>query len=918
MAAPTLTRVVRRLRATAAPPPDDASDRELLDRYARRQDEAAFAGLVRRHERTVLAACRHVLTDPADVADAFQATFLVLLQNVRRVRWHASLGGWLFAVAHRVAVSARRKTRLRTEKEGRAAARVATATALADLSWREACDVLHEELDLLRDTYRLPLLLCYLDGLSRDEAAKRLGLTADAVRGRLDRGRDKLKARLARRGITLSAGLFAALAGTSTLAGGRTIDLIDLTTQAARGGPGPRVAALISGASPMILASKTAIALAVALVALVPFSAGLGQRPVGAGERPDPKKAEPPPAETKNQAKDSGVLRGRVLSPDGKPLAGAKLLLLGGDGEAKRLGATEADGRFAVTPPKDHAGGYLVARADGFGVDFVKLDAIDPKVDVELRAAAELPVRGRVIDTEGKPVAGASVRAQQFGAFAAGSLDPLLEAWKKLDTFSGRPHADRTIWAGAGALFSAETDKDGRFELRGVGAERFLVVRVGKAGFTDREACVANRKGLDAKPYNKSGANWLLYGADPTIVVEREKLIRGRVTETGTGKPRAGVHVILSRRESGNLLALPVGGWTDKDGNYEVRGARKSGGYMVEVKSDSATGHMACQGSSGDTPGYDPITINLEVKKGVIITGRMIDRSTGDPVIGFAMAGVLSDNPFAKDFPTFDSSAWFRLHETDKEGRFRVVSLPGPVILMGGPNSWEEMKKFKRPVRDPKYPKYFLKEPADFVCYLTPGGAITPVQGAFGKVLQIKWDATEVQHDIELEPANSLPVKVQDDDGKPLAGAVVAGQGIRAGARPRTCEADTCPVYRLEPEKPRVVVFYHPERKLVGTLTLKGDEKDSVIKLGAFGSAKGRLLNAGGKPAAGVAVELRYTDPAAQDTHAIIHKDARVVTDKDGAFAIDGLIPGIEFKLAGQSHRAEAGERLELGDVKLP
>src|SRR5262245_32321251 len=158
MAAPTLTRVVRQLRAAAPPPPaDETSDRELLERYLRRKDEAAFAGLVRRHERTVLAACRHVLADPADVADAFQATFLVLLQNVRRVRWHASLGGWLFAVAHRVAVSARRKTRLRTEKEGRAAARVATATALADLSWREACDVLHEELDLLRDTYRLPL-----------------------------------------------------------------------------------------------------------------------------------------------------------------------------------------------------------------------------------------------------------------------------------------------------------------------------------------------------------------------------------------------------------------------------------------------------------------------------------------------------------------------------------------------------------------------------------------------------------------------------------------------------------------------------------------------------------------------------------------------------------------------------------------
>src|SRR5262245_8835185 len=142
MRAPTLTHVVGRLRAAAAPSADDAvSDRELLDRYLRRKDEAAFASLVRRHERTVLTACRHVLTNAADVADAFQATFLVLLRNARRVNWHSSLGGWLFAVAHRVSVSARRKGRLRTEKESRAASQAARATEPPDLSWREACDV---------------------------------------------------------------------------------------------------------------------------------------------------------------------------------------------------------------------------------------------------------------------------------------------------------------------------------------------------------------------------------------------------------------------------------------------------------------------------------------------------------------------------------------------------------------------------------------------------------------------------------------------------------------------------------------------------------------------------------------------------------------------------------------------------------
>ena len=483
------------------------------------------------------------------------------------------------------------------------------------------------------------------------------------------------------------------------------------------------------------------------------------------------------------------------------------------------------------------------------------------------------------------------------------------------------------MWQGVDALFTAETDKDGRFEFRGVGAERFLVVRVGKAGFSDREACIANRQGLDAKSYNPAGANWLLYGSDPTFVVEREKPIRGRVTEQGTGKPRAGVHVILSRRERGDLIVLPVGGWTDKDGNYEIRGARKAGGYMVEVKSDSATGYMACQGSSDDTPGYDPITINLEVKKGVIITGRMFDKGTGKPVVGFAMAGVLADNPFVKEFPTFDSAHSFRMHETDKEGRFRVVVIPGPVILMGGPNTWEEMKKYKRPVPDPKYPKYFAKNIPDHIAYYTAGGAISLGQGCFAKVLEIKADAKEIEYDIALEPANNVTVAVRDADGKPVKGALVAGQGELFRSGVVTCDADACPVYYLEPAKPRLVVFHEPKRKLIGASSLKGDEKDPVVKLGTPGSAKGRILDGDGQPVAGVGIEVRYTAPAAREMHVAIHKETRVVTGKDGAFTLEGLIPGAEFELwqkqgsqakllPGAAHRVEPGVQLDLGELK--
>src|SRR5205807_465600 len=136
-----------------------------------------FEALVRRHERLIRSAVGRVLSDPDDADDAFQATFLVLIRRARSIDWRAGLGPWLYGVAHRVAVKARDAGRTRVRKE--AGARPAGAEPPPDLSWREACALLHAELDRLPDRYRLPLLLCYLEGKTRDEAAAATAMLAD-------------------------------------------------------------------------------------------------------------------------------------------------------------------------------------------------------------------------------------------------------------------------------------------------------------------------------------------------------------------------------------------------------------------------------------------------------------------------------------------------------------------------------------------------------------------------------------------------------------------------------------------------------------------------------------------------------------------------------------------------------------------
>jgi RNA polymerase sigma factor (sigma-70 family) len=258
-------------------------DAELLDRFRRDRDDEAFAALVRRHGPAVLAACRQVLSDPADVDDAFQAAFLVLLRRVATID-AATVGSWLYAVAHRVAVRARSDARRRAERERAAGRR--TEDPPPDPSWREAVAVLHEELDRLPAAYRRVLLLCYLSGRSREEAAADLGWTAGAVKGRLERGRRVLAARLARRGIVPSVCLLAVVAGNPAGAGGPTPELTELAIRAAAGAASPAVVALSRGVTRDMFISKLKPVLAAVLGAgVVLATAGLV---LTAGQPPAP------------------------------------------------------------------------------------------------------------------------------------------------------------------------------------------------------------------------------------------------------------------------------------------------------------------------------------------------------------------------------------------------------------------------------------------------------------------------------------------------------------------------------------------------------------------------------------------------------------------------------------------------------
>ena len=172
----------------------------LLERFAADRDSAAFEALVGRHGPMVLATCRRMLPDPHDADDAFQATFLVLARKAGSIRDPDRLGPWLHGVARRVAARSRALAGRRRSVE-RPGGDEPMDTSPDALEGAEVREVLDEELARLPEKYRAPLVLCYLDGLTHDEAAEALRWPVGTVRSRLAGGRDRLRDRLTRRGL---------------------------------------------------------------------------------------------------------------------------------------------------------------------------------------------------------------------------------------------------------------------------------------------------------------------------------------------------------------------------------------------------------------------------------------------------------------------------------------------------------------------------------------------------------------------------------------------------------------------------------------------------------------------------------------------------------------------------------------------
>ncbi|HEV3120052.1 MAG TPA: sigma-70 family RNA polymerase sigma factor [Gemmataceae bacterium] len=320
--------ILRHIRQLADNSADaSATDRELLRRFAAHRDQAAFAALVRRHGRLVFGVCRRVLGEEHDAEDAFQATFLILARKAGAPFWRESIGNWLYQIAFRLAVRMRRQAGRRQQRERYAGQRCA-ADPLAEITLREAQLTLDEELSRLPHALRAPIVLCCLEGNTRDEAAQSLGWSVSTLKRRLERGREVLAVRLRRRGLTIPAvltGLTLAEAANpaapATLLTS-TVQACMLSGSAIAGGAVTPQTAMLAGAmlrSMLLRNVKIALAVTLAAIGLGGLGAGMVMHELSASDDAA-SRARPAAVVSADKPRDDG---------QGDPLPPGALLRLG-------------------------------------------------------------------------------------------------------------------------------------------------------------------------------------------------------------------------------------------------------------------------------------------------------------------------------------------------------------------------------------------------------------------------------------------------------------------------------------------------------------------------------------------------------------------------------------------------------------
>lgn len=670
-------------------------------------------------------------------------------------------------------------------------------------------------------------------------------------------------------------------------------------------------------------------------------------------------------------ADEPTVLRGHVLLPDGKPAVGAGLYWVQfkappprkpEDIAFEKRAAADDEGRFELTlmgqdAPLDKQPRPLVAHLPGYGVDWLQIGQDQVPDDAVLRLVEDSPVRGRVADTEGRHIAGAKVTVAAISGSLDGNLDDFLAAWTRQWRRAVQEKLPRRFNAAPLLpLFSTVTNREGHFELSGIGTERVASVNISAPGLVSQALQVVNRKGFDAEKYNKaaqaemppqmriSDALPRLVGPAFDHIAETDLVVRGTVF---TGPDRRPVARAIVGSSGGGMA---VGGGnnsisanTDESGRFELRGLRRSQDARLFVYGPKDSNLLFRSLEIGLATGQTVVEVEVEMKQGVIVAGRVFDQATGRGVRSSVQFAPLPGNEYAEERGPVRQLAG---NPTDDDGHFRMLVMPGPGVLMAQvQRSPPGFLRAGNPPGDIKPVPYrqasFSEEDSKRVLIIADAedrsfriaGNLPERLMSHNavKVIDVAPGSEGATFDLPLDPGKTATIAIEDEQGEPVTDVVVAGVADCWPITIKTADPN-CTIYGLGADRPRQVYILHPERHLAASVTLTGDEPGPVtVRLGAAASIIGRALDPDGEPLADAIVQIGYfrrvafEQPGSRNT-----EQTQLKSDADGRFRVENILPGERLTLSfrqgdkffggpritDEKRQLKSGEQLDLGEFK--
>ena len=571
----------------------------------------------------------------------------------------------------------------------------------------------------------------------------------------------------------------------------------------------------------------------------------------------------------------------------------------------------------------------VVASSPGFGPGRASVGHVDAEpgeVTVHLEPD-DVPIEGRIVDLEGRPVAGASIRALDLFASTSGDLTGWLDKVRQYGTkgpWQGLNTRDLDYMPNVPGV-AATAGPDGRFRLIGIGRGRIASLLISGPGIATQQVFAMTRTGPPIRTADRGRGEPSLTFHAPRFdhVASPTRAIQGVIADKDTGTPLPGIKVEGMVFDEDSSVPTPgVEATSGPDGGYRLLGLGQSSRYRLFVKPPADRPYLPASvmvEAGAIAPGA--VDHGIALKRGVLVRGQVTDKATGRPVNRAVIEPfTFIDSPLVGDYPGYrDSGPHFT--RTDPDGRYAIVTLPGRGLITARADFNRYLKaKGLEAIAGFEPDQGFLRTYPRF-CTIRDFHAIVEIQPAAS--------SATASCDLQVDPGLTVTGTVLDPEGREMSGLSASHLGPLGNLARVPQESARFEALGVDPDHPRIASFFHDGRRLAGSIVLPCPESGpAVVRLRPWGVVTGRIVDDEGKPRLGFSLGNGPAEAGFDPARGWLPTNERIEVDREGRFRIDHLVPGLAYSAFAEANiqlygpvfegvRLEPGEVKDVGDVKI-